>query len=93
MAEREPKRHKITVISSEGEKEYWSETPIPEIVEEQNRYEDCTEEELRVLLRHAERLEEDDGIALAETIIKIESALKKIDALEDKVDSGIIFEG
>ena len=50
-----------------------------------NRYEDCTKEELTSLLQSAQRLE-DEGLSLTKTIIKIESAL------EDKVDSGIIYE-
>ena len=79
-------RYRVTIISSEGEKEYWSETPIPEIVEEQNRYLDCTKEELIDLLLRAQRLEENDGISMTETIIKVEKVL------ESKVDSGIVYE-
>jgi len=79
-------RHKVTILGPEGEKEYWSDTPIPKIVEEQNPYSTCTEEELRVLLRDAERLEENDGITLTKTIIRIERAL------EAKEDSGIIYQ-
>ncbi len=59
---------------------------IPEIVEEQDRYESHTKEELENLLLRAQRLEE-EGISMTETIIKVEKVL------ETKVDSGIIFEG
>ena len=79
-------KHKFTIIGPEGKKEYWSEQPIPEIVEEQNRYKDCTREELENLLLMAQRLEENDGISMTETIIKVE------EVLEEKIDSGIIYD-
>ena len=79
-------KHKFTIIGPEGEKEYWSEQPIPEIVEEQNRYEGCTEEELENLLLRAQRLEENDGISMTETIIKVEKVLM------EKIGSRIIYD-
>ncbi len=53
--------------------------------EESNRYEDCSKEELIDLLLRAQRLEE-EGVSMTSTIIKVEEALEK------KVDSGIVYE-
>ncbi len=79
-------RHTFKIIGPEGEKEYWSEQSIPEIVAEQNGYEGCTRDELENLLLTAQRLEKNDGISMTETIIKVEKVLM------EKVDSGIIYE-